>query len=65
VLLFRMREGGVAKHLGIATVVGDAPRFVHAYSGHAVVENALSAPWARRVAARFTFPQTILPQTGA
>ncbi len=58
VLLFRMREGGVAKHLGIATAVGATPQFVHAYSGHAVVENALSAPWARRVTARFAFPQT-------
>lgn len=56
VLLFRMRDGGIAKHLGIQTVTGAAPRFVHAFSGHAVQENALSAPWARRVAARFAFP---------
>jgi NlpC/P60 family putative phage cell wall peptidase len=56
VLLFRMREGSVAKHLGILTEGGDAPRFVHAYSGHAVVENSLSAPWQRRVVAAFAFP---------
>lgn len=56
VILFRMRAGAVAKHLGIQTEVGDAPRFVHAYAGHGVVENALSAPWARRIVARFRFP---------
>ncbi len=56
VLLFRMRAGAVAKHLGIQTEVGAAARFVHAYAGHGVVENALSAPWARRVVARFRFP---------
>lgn len=57
VLVFRMRAGAVAKHLGLLTVAGAAPRFIHAYSGHAVVETALSEPWARRVAARFRFPQ--------
>jgi len=54
VLLFRMRAGAVAKHLGIATGPG---RFVHAYSGHGVVESALTPPWARRVVARFGFPK--------
>lgn len=53
VLLFRMRDGAVAKHLGIAT--GPAT-FVHAYSGHGVIESALTPPWARRVVARFGFP---------
>ncbi len=57
VLLFRMREGAVAKHLGLATDPGPAARFIHAYSGHAVVETALSEPWARRLAARFRFPE--------
>lgn len=56
VLLFRMREGAVAKHLGIAGEMGAAPTFIHAYSGHAVLESPLSAPWARRIVARFTFP---------
>ncbi|MBY5932959.1 C40 family peptidase [Tateyamaria omphalii] len=56
VILFRMRDGAVAKHLGIQSEVGQAPRFVHAYSGHGVVESPLSAPWARRVVARFQFP---------
>jgi NlpC/P60 family putative phage cell wall peptidase len=53
VLLFRMRAGAVAKHLGIAT---GAASFVHAYTGHGVVESPLSGPWARRIAARFVLP---------
>lgn len=56
VLLFRMRAGGVAKHLGIAALAGGGPSFIHAYSGHGVVESPLSTPWARRVVARFAFP---------
>lgn len=56
VLLFRMRDEGVAKHLGIVSETGDLPRFVHAYNGHGVVENALSGPWRRRVVACFEFP---------
>lgn len=57
VLLFRMRAGSVAKHLGILAEVGAAPTFVHAYSGHGVVESPLSDPWRRRIAARFQFPE--------
>ena len=56
VLLFRMKTGAVAKHLGVQSEIGTVPRFVHAYSGHGVVESALSASWARRVVARFEFP---------
>lgn len=56
ILLFRMRSGAVAKHLGIQGVVGPAPTFIHSYQGHGVVESPLSAPWARRVVARFAFP---------
>lgn len=59
VLLFRMAEGRVAKHVGIAVAVGEAAAFVHAYSGHGVVESPLSAPWARRVVGRFGFPEGI------
>jgi NlpC/P60 family putative phage cell wall peptidase len=55
-LLFRMRDGSVAKHLGLVSRAGAAPAFIHAYSGHGVVENALSRPWARRIVARFEFP---------
>ncbi len=57
VLLFRMRAGAVAKHLGIATNVGRAAHFVHAYSKFGVIESALSAPWRRKIVARFTFPE--------
>ncbi|MEE9389348.1 MAG: NlpC/P60 family protein [Paracoccaceae bacterium] len=54
VILFRMRAGSVAKHLGI--VGASAQSFIHSYSGHGVVESALSAPWRRRIAAAFEFP---------
>ncbi|PID37125.1 MAG: peptidase [Rhodobacterales bacterium] len=57
VLLFRMRAGAIAKHLGILSRAGARPAFIHAYSGHGVVESPLTAPWARRIAARFRFPQ--------
>ncbi|MGR3813156.1 MAG: NlpC/P60 family protein [Cognatishimia activa] len=57
VLLFRMRDGAVAKHLGIQGCLGAQPSFVHAFSGHAVMESALTAPWARRIVARFEFPE--------
>ncbi len=53
ILLFRMRQGRIAKHLGIAS---GPDRFIHAYSGHSVVESALAAPWARRIVARYRFP---------
>jgi NlpC/P60 family putative phage cell wall peptidase len=57
VLLFRMRTDRVAKHLGIVSSVGLEARFVHAYSGHGVVESPLSLPWKRRVAHCFQFPK--------
>jgi NlpC/P60 family putative phage cell wall peptidase len=57
VLLFRMRESGVAKHLGLQAEVGTTPSFIHAYSGHGVVESALTPPWRRRIVARFAFPE--------
>jgi NlpC/P60 family putative phage cell wall peptidase len=55
VLLFRMRAGSVAKHLGIMT---GPSAFVHAYSGHGVVESALTLAWRRRVVAAFAFGET-------
>lgn len=57
VLLFRMKEGAVAKHLGIVAAVGGQASFVHAYWRHGVVESALSTPWRRRLVARFEFPK--------
>ena len=59
VLLFRMRIGAVAKHLGIAGATGAQASFIHAYTGHGVVETALTAPWRRKIAARFCFPEGI------
>ena len=56
-LLFRMRDGAVAKHLGLQAGCGAEASFIHAYSGHGVLESPLSAPWRRRIGARFAFPQ--------
>lgn len=57
VLLFRMRDGAVAKHLGIQAETGDAASFLHAYALHGVVESPLSHPWKRRIVERFAFPK--------
>lgn len=57
VLLFRMRDGSIAKHLGLQSQTGSHPRFIHAYTGYGVVESSLSQPWKRRIAARFAFPE--------
>ncbi|OIQ44698.1 MAG: peptidase [Roseobacter sp. MedPE-SW] len=62
VLLFRMRAGAVAKHLGVQSQLSlengaRGASFIHAYSGHGVVESALTAPWRRRIVARFSFPE--------
>jgi NlpC/P60 family putative phage cell wall peptidase len=52
VILFRMRDGAVAKHLGIMATEAS---FIHSYSGHGVVESALTMPWQRRIVAAFSF----------
>ncbi|RGP36815.1 peptidase [Pseudotabrizicola alkalilacus] len=57
VLLFRMRDGCVAKHLGIVSTLEPTPRFIHAYTGYGVVESSLSGPWVRRIAAVYCFPE--------
>ena len=57
VVLFRMRAGAVAKHLGVIGRGRPDPSFIHAYSGHGVVESPLSAPWARKIVACFAFPE--------
>ena len=52
VLVFRMRAGAVAKHVGLMS----APlAFIHSCSGHGVVESALTEAWRRRIAACFEF----------
>tara|TARA_R110002094_G_C4875647_1_gene208733 strand:+ start:600 stop:1028 length:429 start_codon:yes stop_codon:yes gene_type:complete len=55
VVLFRMRRGAVAKHLGIVAQFGADPTFIHAYTGHGVVESPLSEPWRKRIVAKFVF----------
>jgi len=57
VLLFRMRDGSVAKHLGIVSQTGPEVRFIHAYSGHGVLESTLSDPWKKRIAHVYEFPE--------
>ena len=54
VLVFRMRAGAVAKHVGL---MAGPDRFIHSYSGHGVVESALTDAWRRRVAAVFAFQE--------
>ena len=57
VLLFRMLARGPVKHVGIFSAGPfEAGRMIHAYSGHAVCETALTRPWRRRLAAAFRFP---------
>jgi NlpC/P60 family putative phage cell wall peptidase len=52
-VLFRWRPHLPAKHAGIAT----APdRFIHAYHGHAVLEQVLVPQWRSRIAGLFRFP---------
>lgn len=57
VLVLRMSEGGLAKHVGI---LARAPlgfdTLIHAYSRHGVVESPLTPAWARRIAGVFRFP---------
>jgi NlpC/P60 family putative phage cell wall peptidase len=57
VLLFRMRTGSTAKHLGLQSDVGSFGKFIHSYTGHGVVESPLSLPWQRRIVGRFAFPE--------
>jgi putative phage cell wall peptidase, NlpC/P60 family len=59
VLLFRMRQGAIAKHAGILsshTARGARPHFIHAYERTGVIEQELTDPWRRRIAFAFRFP---------
>ncbi len=60
VVLFRLRQSAVAKHLGIIGQLGTEASFIHAYSGHGVVESPLTTAWARRIVACFAFPERSL-----
>lgn len=52
VLVFRFRDGAVAKHVGVAT---DRGRMIHAHDGARVAEVAIGA-WRRRIVRAFSFP---------
>ncbi|MGH6736549.1 MAG: peptidase P60 [Methyloceanibacter sp.] len=70
VLVFRMRDQGVAKHAGILVFAepaaldsglrrndaGEGPRLIHAQEGLGVVEIPLGRWWLRRAVAAFRFP---------
>jgi hypothetical protein len=49
-----MRQGAVAKHVGLQANTGPHATFIHAYQGHGVHESTFSAPWKRRLVARFS-----------
>ena len=53
VLVFRMRAGRIAKHMGLQARVGSDASFVHAMAGHAVLESPLAEAWQARIAGRF------------
>jgi NlpC/P60 family putative phage cell wall peptidase len=52
-LLFRMRPGAIAKHVGIVTT---PDRFIHAYERLGVIEQPLTHAWRRRIVFAFWFP---------
>lgn len=56
VVLFQMRFGASAKHLGIISEIGRQVRFIHSYSRHGVIEQKLTHSWERRIMASFSFP---------
>jgi NlpC/P60 family putative phage cell wall peptidase len=53
VLLFRWREGFVAKHVAIAA---SATTMIHAHDGASVCEVVIAPWWRRRLAYAFRFP---------
>ncbi|ABD08155.1 Putative phage cell wall peptidase, NlpC/P60 [Rhodopseudomonas palustris HaA2] len=53
VLLFRWRDGYVAKHVAIAS---SSTTMIHAHDGAAVCEIAIAPWWRRRLAYAFGFP---------
>lgn len=55
ILVFRMREAAVAKHVGILSR-RSPDFFIHAYDRVGVVESPLGPAWARRIVGRFRLP---------
>lgn len=56
VLLFRLRDGGPSRHLGIVSDNGEGLSFIHAYARFGVVESRLGSHWARRITGVFSLP---------
>ncbi|MCT4334304.1 NlpC/P60 family protein [Paracoccus sp. YLB-12] len=52
-VLFRMRPGAIAKHVGILT---PPDRFIHAYERLGVIEEPQTPAWRRRIGFAFLFP---------
>ncbi|MDO5606111.1 MAG: NlpC/P60 family protein [Paracoccus sp. (in: a-proteobacteria)] len=59
-LLFRMRDGAIAKHLGI---LASPNRFIHSYERLGVIEEPLTTAWHRRIAFAFFFPSPATAQS--
>jgi NlpC/P60 family putative phage cell wall peptidase len=59
VILFRMRAGAIAKHVGILSGTDSRARshFIHAYERTGVIEEHLTPAWQRRIAFAFRFPE--------
>jgi len=53
-LMFRMRERAIAKHVGILT---DTGTLIHARERLGVIEESFTRSWRRRLAFAFLFPQ--------
>ena len=72
VILFRMRAGAIAKHVGILSAMdrsgrphrsGRSRRFIHAYERTGVIEEHLTQAWQRRIAYAFRFPDPVKRKT--
>ena len=60
VILFRMRAGAIAKHVGI---LSSKITFIHAYERTGVIEEHLTPAWQRRIAFAFRFPEPAIRGT--
>ena len=61
-ILFRMEPAAPAKHCGVLGASVIQPSLIHAYDRSGVVEEPLSAFWARRATFAFLFPAPTLSQ---
>jgi NlpC/P60 family putative phage cell wall peptidase len=57
IVVFRMRNEGIAKHLAITARLNGHPTIIHSYTNHGVVETSLSMPWRNKIVGRFEFPR--------